>query len=105
MPTPAETTISRFGGVRKLARELGVNPSTVCRWRNGDGQVPQKQWGALLACAQRAGVALLLNDLLGELSVANSATPDTVAPCSSSDQTNQPCSPASGTASHTPAAA
>lgn len=35
--TPAEYVIDRFGGVCKLARLLGMAPSTVGRWRKAPG--------------------------------------------------------------------
>lgn len=36
--TPADVVIERFG-IRPLARELGINPSTISRWRES-GFVP-----------------------------------------------------------------
>ena len=41
MKTPAETVIGELG-VRGLARDLEIAPSTVVRWRDRGGKVPSK---------------------------------------------------------------
>jgi transposase-like protein len=52
--TASELVISKIGGVRKTARALGLNPSTVCRWRKPaeeggtGGMVPQIYFRAIL---------------------------------------------------------
>ena len=52
--TPASIVIKHFGGVRKTARALSINPSTVCRWSKSpadggtDGLVPQKYFKQIL---------------------------------------------------------
>ncbi len=35
--TPADLVIARFGGVRPLARELHMSPSTISLWRSRHG--------------------------------------------------------------------
>lgn len=68
--TPAELVINRFGGVRKLARLLGKDPSTIHRWkqpkeRGGlDGRVPSSQQVKLLDLARAQGVALTAGELV-----------------------------------------
>jgi len=37
--TPADVVMAELG-VRGLARILDVAPSTICRWRRGQGNVP-----------------------------------------------------------------
>lgn len=38
---PADLVIKRFGGVRPLARELDMSPSTVCLWKTRhNGKIP-----------------------------------------------------------------
>lgn len=52
MPHPV---VSRLGGVRPVARHLGVNPSTVSRWRE---RIPQRYWARLVLYAMARGVRL-----------------------------------------------
>lgn len=68
--TPADIVISRFGGVRPLARLLGKDPSTIHRWkqpaaRGGlDGRVPSAVQVRLLELARAQGVELTPADLV-----------------------------------------
>ena len=68
--TPADKCILAFGGVRKLARALGRNPSSVVRWRKpkdeggSSGAVPSSLQGKILAIALARGIALSADDLI-----------------------------------------
>ena len=67
---PADIVISRFGGVRSLARLLGKDPSTIHRWRMPaakgglDGRVPSAAQIKLLALAKDRGVTLTADELI-----------------------------------------
>jgi len=39
--TPADVVLAELG-VRGLARQLGIDPSTVIRWRQGKGNIPSR---------------------------------------------------------------
>lgn len=75
--TPADTVISRFGGVRPLARLLGKDPSTIHRWKQPaekgglDGRVPSAVQVRLLELAREQGVELTPSDLVLGSSCAN----------------------------------
>jgi len=45
--TPAEVVTSELG-VRGLARSLGLEPSTILRWKEGKGTIPSKYHAKLL---------------------------------------------------------
>jgi hypothetical protein len=68
--SPAELIIKEFRGVRPLARKLGINPSTVCRWSKPNaeggtgGNIPQRYFVPLLEIAKHEGRAISLNDLV-----------------------------------------
>jgi hypothetical protein len=68
--TPADIVISRFGGVRPLARLLSKDPSTIHRWRMPaakgglDGRVPSAVQVRLLDLARERGVALSAAELI-----------------------------------------
>ena len=61
---PAFTIVKSLGGVRAVAREIGVSPGTVTRWctpktreaNGGDGRIPEKNHASLIAMADRLGV-------------------------------------------------
>jgi len=62
--TPAEVVIELFG-IRPLARELEVDPTTVVRWRNNDdGLIPSTYHRQLLELADRNGETLTAEDLI-----------------------------------------
>lgn len=68
--TPADIVISRFEGVRPLARLLGKDPSTIHRWRMPaakgglDGRVPSAAQVKLLDLARERGIALTADELI-----------------------------------------
>jgi transposase len=68
---PADYVISSFGSGSEVARVLGVDKSTVSRWklpkeRKGtNGNIPQKYWVALLSEAQTRSIRLTISDLAG----------------------------------------
>ena len=49
--TPAET-VTHVLGVRPLARMLGLSPSAVMRWKERDGQVPNKHHRKIIDLAE-----------------------------------------------------
>jgi transposase-like protein len=67
---PAEKVIAAFGGVRATARALGINSSSVSRWkmpaekRGLDGRVPSVHQGPILRLAREAGLSLKAEDLI-----------------------------------------
>jgi len=69
--TPADIVISRFQGVRPLARLLGKDPSTIHRWRMPAVErwaewtiVPSAAQVRLLELARERGVALTAEELI-----------------------------------------
>lgn len=68
--TPAKRVIERFGGIREVARVLGLSESRVYRWtlpraRGGtDGMIPTKHLPVLLRVARARGIALTAADLV-----------------------------------------
>ncbi len=68
MPTPAEKIIAKFGGMRPLARAIGVSPSAVCFWtypreRGGTGgYIPTAQIPKIKFAAEVLGVELTAED-------------------------------------------
>lgn len=66
---PAELVISRFGGVRPLARLLGLDHSSISRWtkkkpRGLGGLIPSRLHGPLLDLAATQKVALTAEELI-----------------------------------------
>ena len=67
---PADIVISRFNGVRALARLLGKDPSTIHRWRMPavkgglDGRVPSAAQAKLMELARLQGVQLTADELI-----------------------------------------
>ena len=72
---PAASVIAKFGGVRELARQLKLNPSTVSKWQTlhkkkgrvsggCDGLIPARYHATLLAMARAQGVSLRADDLI-----------------------------------------
>lgn len=70
MATPADKVIEKFGGVRATARALGLNSSSVSRWRMPPekrglgGRVPSVHQGRLLQLARESGIELTAQDLI-----------------------------------------
>jgi len=56
--------ISKFQGVRPMARALGYPPSTVQNWEDRQS-IPAKHFKPILEAAQRTGVELTAEQLLG----------------------------------------
>ena len=74
--TPAETVIDLFGGVSATARVLGVDVTSVARWRHYQGndgkvgRVPQRYFEPLLKAAAAEGKHLTPDHLIFGLGVA-----------------------------------
>lgn len=68
--TPADIVISRFGGVRPLARQLEKDPSTIHRWKQPkekgglEGRIPSSCQMELLRLAGEQGIELCPDDLV-----------------------------------------
>lgn len=67
--TPAECAAAAFGGIRPLARVVGVQPQTVHQWvhpRNADalGHVPAERMAAILSIARKRNLPLTADDLI-----------------------------------------
>lgn len=79
--TPADVVISKFGGVRPLARLLEKDPSTIHRWRMPaargglDGRVPSVAQQRLLELARERGISLTADELING---AQSVKPDMI---------------------------
>lgn len=62
--TPAEVVIHEFG-IRPLARDIDVDPTTIVRWRNSDdGLVPSQYHVPLLALAKQQERRLTAEELV-----------------------------------------
>jgi len=68
---PAHGVIAKLGGVRALARELALDPSSISKWstsvrRGGSGgQIPARYFHGLLALARAQRVRLTADELIG----------------------------------------
>lgn len=68
--TPVDILVSRFGGVRALARLVKKDPSTIHRWKmpaakgGMDGRVPSSMQTRMLELAKDHGVELTALDLV-----------------------------------------
>lgn len=60
---PTELTIACFGGVRKMARALGVDPSAVIRWRR-TGLIPSGYQKRVLEAAWQTGSDITAHELV-----------------------------------------
>lgn len=66
---PADRVIAAFGGVQKLAKAIGRDPSRVHRWRypvekgGTGGRIPGSAVPSILAAAARENIGLTANDL------------------------------------------
>lgn len=67
---PAKQIIELFGGVRPLARALGLDPSTISRWqtpkkkRGTGGRIPAAHQGALLRLAKKRRIQISADQLI-----------------------------------------
>lgn len=66
---PAASVIIKLGGVRKLARELGIDPSALSKWqqrRKGTGGlIPARYHWTLISVARAKGIKLTADELIG----------------------------------------
>lgn len=60
---PASLVIARFGGIRQLAGRLGIEPSSVLRWRER-GIVPSSRMADILAVARDEGLNITAEELI-----------------------------------------
>jgi hypothetical protein len=60
---PATLVIERFGGIRALAGLLGIEPSSVMRWRERK-IVPSSRMRDLMRLADQAKVKLTADELI-----------------------------------------
>jgi transposase-like protein len=67
---PAAGVIAKFGGVRALARELGVDPATLSKWQRVKegcgGLIPARYHWTLLTLARAKKIALSADDIIGK---------------------------------------
>lgn len=63
MISPADYVIGRFGGIRKAARAIGIQPSTVQGWGKR-GTIPQRHWDALIEAAKEIGTEITIPDFV-----------------------------------------
>mgnify|MGYP001596769150 FL=1 len=69
--SPARLVATRFGGIRKLARELKIDPSAISKWiRENGGAIPTTSRGRrenwhhiLIALFKREGLPLTTEEL------------------------------------------
>ena len=61
--TPTDLAIQAHGGVRRLARAVGCDPSAVVRWRK-TGRVPSSYQRRVLETAWALGVDLTAHELI-----------------------------------------
>jgi hypothetical protein len=64
-PNPAALVIDEFGGIRPLARALGLAPVSVLNWKKHRA-VPPRRWTQVFALARKRGMRLTLADIMGE---------------------------------------
>lgn len=61
--TPAAAAIDVFGGVRPLARAIGVDPSSVSAWQD-TGLIPSKHHVTILDAAARLGLEFTAHEIV-----------------------------------------
>lgn len=66
---PGPLVVQTFGGVRKLARQLGCDPSTISRW-SSTGRVPSGMQRQVLQLAWSEGLDLTAHDIVWGREVA-----------------------------------
>ncbi len=60
---PGPLVVQMFGGVRKLARLVGCDPSTISRWQ-ATGRVPSGMQRQVLQLAWEHGLDLTAHDIV-----------------------------------------
>jgi hypothetical protein len=60
---PYETVIARFKGVSHLAKALGVNHTTILKWKVR-GYIPAHHMKAVMDAAKSRGVSLTLEEVV-----------------------------------------
>jgi NAD(P)H-hydrate epimerase len=76
---PARAIIARLGGIRALARLLGLPPTTIQGWHER-GTIPARRQEDVLRAAERASVTLRPADFFAAAVVENEQTEQTVPP-------------------------
>lgn len=61
--TPADKVINAFGGIRPLARILGIDPATPVRWQERGGAIPRWHHDHILRLAKHLQIKLTRLDL------------------------------------------
>jgi hypothetical protein len=61
--TPAEVVTTELG-VRPLARELGVTPGCITKWRTRGGSVPDGYKIRIIEIAKKAGIVITMDELV-----------------------------------------
>jgi len=61
--TPVDICIKTFGGVRKLAKAMGIDPAAVSRWKKR-GTVPAYIQKKLLTIAKERQLEISAEDLI-----------------------------------------
>lgn len=67
MLNPVEYAIKEFGGVRSLARALGIEPSIISKWRkprSGSYYIPSKYLIHIIRKAKKLELDVTLEDLV-----------------------------------------
>jgi hypothetical protein len=65
--SPAEHVIRTIGGVRKTARAIGREPSSISAWRSAkgtNGQVPRNAQRSILTYARAKKLDITASDLI-----------------------------------------
>lgn len=65
--------IEHLGGFRHVAGKLGLDPTTVWRWK-GNG-IPPERWPAVLHLAKRKGLIVTLDQLMRASPVSRRKAP------------------------------
>lgn len=61
--TPVEVCILEFGGVRKLAKAMGIDPAAASRWKRR-GTVPSYIQKRLIELARERGLSISADELI-----------------------------------------
>lgn len=69
MADHVDRLVRKFGGTRRMARITKRSPSQIQHWKRS-GVIPQKHWPALLADAERMGIAISAGELVGAIEPA-----------------------------------